>query len=89
MRLGIVPRRRRAWFAVEMEVGFVDHEHGLRRGGGDGEQMLAADVAPVGLLGEATMISLVFGVMAARKRSKGKAQGVVGLHAFRPASSGR
>ena len=29
-------------------------------------------VAPVGLFGDATMISLVFGVMAARNRSRGK-----------------
>ena len=59
-------------FAVKVEVGFVDEEHGVRRAPREFEQFCArVATEPDGLLGLAMAMTLVRGVMAASRRSKG------------------
>ena len=56
---------------MKVVVRLVDKQYSVRRRSSDGEQVLAEMMPPVGLFGEATMISLVFGVIACMKFSNG------------------
>ncbi len=65
--------------AKEVEVGFVDHEDGVRRGVGDGEEVFAADNGAGGVIGAGYDDELGFRGDGLEEALEGEGEGVVGL----------